>query len=372
MMRRLCALLGSVVLWVWAAPVFAQDTGTSSHRPTDAGPPLAPPALPAPPAEARCGATLCCDNPICCCEAPRRDGLIAGAGIYLIQPYFQDNLAFVLQRTVGRGAGSPGTRVDDRVDITHHTDVAPLVWLGYLTEEGLGGRARYWYFRQGTNQTQMSSPSSGANGVLAFSAAPLGLALINGQGINVTSKLEVQVADLEGLNDLHAGNWDILLAAGVRLLRIEQGYNAFIPQSNLNTLLSGHSFQGAGPTLAMEARRPLGESGLALYGSARGSLVFGSAHQNASVPGLNESALDHRDRTLPIGELEVGVEYGRSVGHSRVFGQVALVGQDWFGAGNASRSTVNSVPGGALTGAGYTGDSDIAFFGVAFRVGVNY
>jgi hypothetical protein len=136
--------------------------------------------------------------------------------------------------------------------------------------------------------------------------------------------------------------------------------------------VSGHNFHGVGPTLAVESRRPFGASGLALIASARGSVVLGSAKQDAALPDQNVVAADHRDRGLPIGELELGLEYGRALGGSRLFGQVALVGQDWFGAGGASRSSVNVAPGGAFVGAAYVGDSDISFLGVSFRLGLDY
>src|SRR5690242_12304759 len=74
--------------------------------------------------------------------AARRGGLIAGAGVYLLQPYFNNNMAFGLQGTENRSPGTPanppGTRFDTRVEISHHMEAAPLIWLGYLGEGGLG------------------------------------------------------------------------------------------------------------------------------------------------------------------------------------------------------------------------------------------
>ena len=81
---------------------------------------------------------------------------------------------------------------------------------------------------------------------------------------------------------------------------------------------------------------------------------------------------------MPIGELEGGVEYGQTVGRSWLFGQVALVGQEWFGAGSASRSSTDIIPGGKasvssnFSTTSHVGDSDLAFFGLLLRAGVNY
>jgi len=254
--------------------------------------------------------------------------------------------------------------------------VAPLVWLGYIGEDGFGGRARWWTFQQGTNQSLSEPTGQGMNGVVANSAAPLGLSVGPASAMTVTSKLNLEVADLEALNDVRAGSWDLLFAGGLRIARVAQGYNAFIPQSNANQVLSSNTFEGAGPTVALEARRPLGEWGLSLYASARGSLVFGSAHQFVTQPDQNQAAVDHRDYGLPIGELELGLEYGKDVGKSRLFGQVALVGQQWFGGGSASRSSVNVLPGGGVGPApappSYSVDSDFDFLGLSIRFGVNY
>jgi hypothetical protein len=60
------------------------------------------------------------------------------------------------------------------------------------------------------------------------------------------------------------------------------------------------------------------------------------------------------------------------VGPALLFGQVALVGQDWVGAGGASRSSIAGIPGGGIMPGSYVSDSDLYFFGVSFRIGVNY
>jgi hypothetical protein len=71
-----------------------------------------------------------CTN--CCCAACE-GAVIGGVGLYLVQPYFQDNLAY----------GNRGANSTTLVDVRQHVDVAPLIWLGYLTDDGWGGRARY-------------------------------------------------------------------------------------------------------------------------------------------------------------------------------------------------------------------------------------
>ena len=83
-------------------------------------------------------------------------------------------------------------------------------------------------------------------------------------------------------------------------------------------------------------------------------------------------AQDNRDIGMPVAEAEVGLEYARNVGGANFFGQIALVGQDWVGAGSASRSSTDVIPGGQFSTSAYVGDSDIAFLGLVVRLGVNY
>jgi Legionella pneumophila major outer membrane protein precursor len=329
-------------------------------------------ATPAAPASAPVlGCTLDTLCPGWCACRSAACGVIGGAGLYLLEPYISNNQAYGVENTVGRGEDMipPGVRADQIVDLRQHIDVAPLVWLGYLTEEGWGGRVRYWYLREGTTQTTAPVAAADAN-ILVESAAPLGIDLPSGSSINVTSELAMQFLDVEGLDHRRAGSWDLLVSGGLRFMRVDETYNAY---NDAATLLSNRSFQGIGPTVALEARRPFGISGLDLYGSARGSVVIGSANQEASEGGATSQA--HQDRGVPIAELELGLEYDYAVGHARLFAQIGLVGQDWFGVGNASRSAIHMLPGGDFgtpaTG-GYSLDSDIALLGVCFRIGVDY
>lgn len=358
-------LLGLLALGFQAALVTAQapveklpvsqPTGTAAPAVQSAGP-------------------CCCPQVDCACAAcSNGTGLIGGVGLYVLQPYFSNNMAFGLQGTAGQSAASPGSRTDTRVEISHSMEVAPLIWLGYLGDSGFGGRARWWYFREGTEQS--AAGTSGTNGVQVLSAAPLGLSLITatgGQGPSAmvaTSKLQIQVLDLDTLYQVSACNWNLLFAAGLRLASIDQTYNAYTAGE---ALLSSNIFAGVGPTLAAEARRSLGDSGFCLYGGGRASIPFGSAQQSAAMPDRNVAAQEHRNIGLAVAEAELGLEYGQTLGTGRFFGQIALVGQEWFGAGSASRSSTDVIPGGAFSTSSYVGDSDIAFLGLLIRLGVNY
>jgi hypothetical protein len=304
----------------------------------------------------------------CVSECGPQGEVIGGAGISLLQPFFSNNPAITFFR---QGTG-PGRRED----IRHQMSAAPLVWLGYRDDSGLGVRGRWWYFREGTDQNYQLPPPQGRT-LTVLSAAPMGAFIIrdNPRAFAVTSKLQLQVADVEVFQDATLCNWNFLLSGGLGYADITQNYNAYaIGRGGVRSkpLISGSSYVGFGPEFAVEARRPLSDTGLNLYGSARTRLLFGNATQNAfGGDELRGSQENRQHAVVAVEELELGLEYGRTVGQSRFVGQVALVGQEWFGAGNATRSNRVSAP---TTIPIFSGEdtSTFGFLGVSFRVGVTY
>ena len=97
--------------------------------------------------------------------------------------------------------------------------------------------------------------------------------------------LQLDVWDFEADQALDFGYWTMLFSGGLRYAHLAQNYNAFLLASATNVnngnlfnesggITSGHSFNGAGPTIALEVMRKLGDSGFALYAGARGAVLF--------------------------------------------------------------------------------------------------
>ncbi len=376
-------------------------------------------------------------DPGCADSGPCGGHFVAGIGFYYLQPYWERNPAYVAtlnQLAGGFGGGLAGidlvaTTLDDQQDFNYDAEIAPRVLLGYVSGDGLGVRARYWHFEQGdaigvVNNVPPIEPAIMVPGFTVQSAAPLGLGfespslavLFGFPDVMVfEGDLELDVWDFEVTKDLQIGNWTLLASGGIRYAHLAQSYNAFLSSraifdstfdvggvdfpsvvdlSTQAAVLSGHHFQGAGPTAALEARYPIIEGGLALYGSARGAVLFGTAEQRATergaltgtitvdLPGPDavvpvsfvsvDAKSAPRDDILPVAEFEVGFEWAMESGGSQLFIQVAVVSQTWFGAGNASNNKVISRDTLILVPEESTDDRvDLGFFGLSVMAGIS-
>ncbi len=278
----------------------------------------------------------------------------AGGGVYWLQPHFENNPAF----TTSQLSLNNGNRltVARQQDFNWEYESGARAWIGYMGEEGRGGRIRWWRFENGTNLIAGNpdgvDPLTGA-GVTITDATGFVLSSRPGDVLTFESELKLDVADLEAMKEFRLGNWSALGSAGVRYAQLRQGYVATLDSPNpLRTPAGaiarfGHDFDGFGPTLAIELRRPIG-CGLTLYGSARTSLLFGDSKQ--SFTGVQRFTpagevatqfFSQRNEVLPVGEIELGLEYSVDCGCCLLVFQGAYVGQIWYGAGSASSQSGN-------------------------------
>jgi hypothetical protein len=407
MNKKLAVALSSIAAGWLALPALAQSpnfyptTGTvivqgeQIGAPKTSGPAGMPAAAPAPtPAPAASHGPITTVNPtwtklphghpewvgvgafpaesLGCDHCGNRGGFLAGIGFYYVKPHWETNPAYTAVNNLV-GGGNPTVIRAEEFDYDY--DFAPLIWIGYTNAEDFGVRLRHWRldFSQGYNLT-----NDGLTGI--DSAAPLGLQNLSttlGDQLAFESDLNIQVWDAELIQGFQACNWNFLLAGGVRYVHLSQSYNHFeLPDNGVgNTLVdggtSGHQIKGFGPTLAVEVRRPVG-MGLSVYGSARGSVIFGEAKQRSfqMVNNLPSTiANSDRDDLLPISEYEIGAEFNREMSGMRFFAQAALVGQVWYGAGNAANNEMIPV---LVDPEVSDNSSNLGLFGLRFAIGVNY
>ncbi len=312
-------------------------------------------------------------------DSPRRGHghFIGDVGAYFLYPYMSSRVAY--SRTIGAETGT--------TNFPRVVDFGPRASIGYLFHNTWGVRANYWYLRGSSNTsaangdatTTLVTPGAPPFAILSPSAS-----MQQGIGIDVfemRQRLEIHVADVEILKECQVFDTTVLCSFGARYARIIQSYEATrdnaggVNGANIVTedredLETSSRFNGWGPTVSLESVHRLGKSNLAVYGNIRGSLLFGverfvqdySAQRSAVVGGVanltsaaNEGyATD--TRTVSIGELEFGLQYGCHLGcRCYVFGRAGVVYQRWWDVGNP-----NSASG------------DLTLLGGTARVGITY
>ena len=382
-MKRLIPVLTSViVLGLWTLPVRGQfppppvPMGTYGELPASSsiqqvgqlGPPpvftppppatIPPPYPPVPPPYKVPG-----NEPSYLAEPTGVDHWFwtFGVGTYFMEPVFQANPAFIN----GHTSTTTGNAVYHQTDFSQTVNFAPQAWIAFSSDSGWGLRGRWFEF----SATGNASGNVGGLGLFAPGGASLSSAS-TGDPISATNVLYCDVVDLEMTYFMGGDCWSLLASAGIRYVHLNQSYSLTVSDAanGSTNVYSTNNFDGVGPTMSLEGHHRIGHTHFGLYGSARGSIVFGTAHQwgNIADP-VNGTAVlgGHQTTVLCIGELEGGVEWSRRYGRFGLFAQVGAVGQIWFGGGSASQAlsvdTSNIAPG-----------SNFGFIGGVVRGGINF
>jgi hypothetical protein len=302
-----------------------------------------------------------CKDCFQCEESCCNGRLIAGAGYYYLKPYWTDNPAYFFE--VGADWSS-SSGVDQPFDYDY--EVAPRVWLGFICEDGFGVRGRYWHYDHNANSEKfilLAPPGFDPDFTYVYGGVDISFDACDSLvGLSFSNDLRLDIWDLEVMQEVSLCHWSILLSGGARYAHIRQrayevGYDpGFL---DLQVAKASNRFQGVGPTVAAEARRGLC-CGVALYGSARGSILFGNKRNqsnfvyfdlDAPTPVLAEydQFRDSHEDVLPISELELGLEWGGEVCDSHVFVQVAWVGQAYHELGSATHDGLLGMHGLSFT-----------------------
>jgi hypothetical protein len=316
-----------------------------------------------------------------------------GAEALLLRPYFSSNPALTVTSTAITGTGA----LNATEDLDYEFDLAQRYWIGAHIDEGLGVRGRWLRLdysadprisANAADVTRVTTATSTAIGGAAVTNAFLGTSTVGGvtspvgtgQVLSVNGGLELDVWDAEFTATCRRGCWELTTFAGARYTYLEQSYLAISPgvpntdgidgvvvgtDVTRGVLQSRQTFNGAGPTLGLEALRQVGDSGFSLYGSGRGAVLFGRGRQQTTfntataidpltgappigfdfVSVTNEEGFD----VLSVAELELGVQWGRKVGDFEVFVRPSVVSHFYFdGGSSSSRSGDFGLFGGAL------------------------
>ncbi len=340
-------------------------------------------------------------------------GWFGDVGFYVLRPQWSGgNPAFAVATTTttvipGIPAIEEQVTTIEQTEFDHGYHFAPLVSIGYAGRNGLGVRARWWTLDSSESVggsailddlAELESISVSVPSLLGTTALLGSIAdqvsegadgILTVQG-SFRSRLDLDVIDAEGIWDTTLGRSSLLVSAGVRYAHLGQSFDGEIDlASNVGAataaLRSLHSFDGAGPTVAIHAHRLIGQTNLSIYGLSRGSLLYGQRRDRASVVvpagrlndadpilySISRSASATTDSLRPVMELEVGGNWTRNVGVCDLFAESGFVGMVWFNAGNAAQSD-------ALIGSDWSSvgsDSahhNLGLVGLRFSAGVRF
>jgi hypothetical protein len=237
--------------------------------------------------------------------------------------------------------------------------------LGYVGCSGLGGRARYWQFDQAGDPISFDMEDGEVAAVGGVDWG--GWSRMDGE-VDVNFGLELHAVDLEVTQAFSFCRATAVLSAGVRYARVVQDYDVLYEEveGGCYNILIDHVFDGYGPTVALELHRPIGCRGLALYGSFRGSVLFGDVGWNVvdreydqiGGPLVDNDTLAYRaDNVAGVLEAQLGVELVRQLPRgANLLLRLGYEGQVWDGVGSPS----NPLGGPPLGFEGYVFDLGVS------------
>jgi hypothetical protein len=273
----------------------------------------------------------CVDLPTCCdC------GWYAGAGAYFVAPRWTTNPALATAQAAG------GVTTTVQTDFDYDLSGAPLFWFGYRGPSCLGFEVRGWWFDD-SESIALVNPGAG---VAIDSAAPLGLQNLSttaGDVLSFASSLQIDVVDVVGSYQAQLAFGTLDFQAGVRYARVDQEYlHSEVPAAGglIDSVASNHTFEGAGPTLALRGRAAITQR-LTAIADLRYSALFGDFDQQAALITNNvvtAISTHSTDDFLNIAEIELGAEYALPWRHLEFFLDGAFVAQIWEGAGNSANN----------------------------------
>jgi len=291
----------------------------------------------------------------CCNTACKTGGFVAGFESLWLRPVNSEGVAPLfdtvidLVNNIGIGpVGGPGGLPIQEPEFSY--EPAWRLWLGYEFAGGFGARVRYFQFDHSASAlTDLS-------------------AVVAGSSLTLDYGLETHVFDLELTDSLRLGDkWDLLLSAGYRYVEYRENNVATLagipgPGSSIS-IGTGFESQSNGMTIGGELRRALGNR-FALFGSARGSVLFGKEDQiivaGLAIPGGPVGTLDlterEDDNVKSILEFQVGGQWNYEFnGGSLLFVRGSVESQIW--------DNFTGIP--ILNGSASSG-----FFGFGIGVGI--
>ncbi|HUG89389.1 MAG TPA: Lpg1974 family pore-forming outer membrane protein [Planctomycetaceae bacterium] len=287
-----------------------------------------------------------------CCE--ESGGCVFGFELVIVKPHFDHGVDI---QALSAADGGPDFRQTEN-DWDYHA--SPRFWIGYVNAEGLGARFRYWQYDH--EAETLTFPTDDPTDELQTRDA----------------SLELHVIDIEAMQSVNWCQIDANFSGGLRYASVDLRRRRVDAENGLTTIdyrLSHNDFEGVGLTGALELRRPIGCSGLALVGAGRGSLLYGETKlfaYNDDNGNAVRQAMVEDDDVVYVLEGQLGVEFGRDMNNGmRVALRAMAEGQLWGGAVFDGNLFAGGFPTpGPFNTERNTADNNLGFFGATIGVTV--
>jgi hypothetical protein len=253
--------------------------------------------------QARLGNTGGCQADVGCQAPCATGGLYGGAELALLKPHL----------------GSLGGAIGDGSTVMLMPEfdysASPRFWLGYEACNGVGIQATYWNFDQNTS---MPDPF--------------------GEGTTIGLGLEAQTLDLDATIRGCLGQTELQFFGGVRYgkLHLNASLTDIPVDGGLGDPVGGAldaEFEGWGPTLGLNVRRPIGERGFALTGGLRGAWLYGETRAGLSQTQPETrplASLVAENHMMQVWEARIGIDWTRSLDcGTQLFARVGVEAQAW-------------------------------------------
>ncbi|MEX1027244.1 MAG: Lpg1974 family pore-forming outer membrane protein [Candidatus Paceibacterota bacterium] len=284
-------------------------------------------------------AELTCDSR---CRAPHQCscedstyGLYGGAALVVAKLHFKE----AFQATTLDAA----TGTLNLVPFDYDYEPNARGWLGYQAPNGLGVRATYAHLDQAAQPfSQTSTPTSIHSAQVVTVNIPAVITANPGETLSVLGSLNVEMLDFEGTLHTHVAGMDLTVGGGLRYATLDQDSIGTVVTGGTATqqLIWERKYSGLGPAVSAEVLKPIGRSGLSLYGLGRGSLLFGDKMLNrfvnpptGAMPPVPFVSLADGDEVVPIFDLGLGAQWSRQYDFGELFARATYEGQLWAEAG---------------------------------------
>jgi hypothetical protein len=278
-----------------------------------------------------------CYDSMAMCETYCRDscGFYAGCEALFAKPHLKESFkAINIDVTTGQ----------QLIGFSHGYDLSPRVWLGYQSADGLGVRTRYWQYDHGAPTLTLASGPFNAVSAQAITVIFPGVIASDapGQLLTVTNGLAVQTIDLEATQALAIGSVEGRVGVGLRYAKLRQTFVAAILDAGVpdQLLSTEREFEGFGPFLSADFRRPLGCTGFSGLVVVSGGVFFGNksmfrfVDNNLDDPEmLPIIVVDQVDEVTGMGEMSFGLEWTGCTRWGQFFARGMYGAQLWTDAG---------------------------------------